>query len=479
LKLWKHQERTVQLLRESITNGHRRIVVVGPTGSGKGTLATEILRLAVQQGNKGLFVVHRREIVLDVAQRLRDVGVRVGVILPGHNSSPYADVQVASTDTLKNRDTLPPAQVVVVDECHHYASNKWAKLIDAYPDAIIIGLTATPERPDGRALSQFQHMIVAAQYSELIREGLICQARVYQPTEAKDDGLALDPVAAYQKYAPGKKGFCFVSTLDLGRDVSRRFKEIGVPAACITGTTAKSVRDAAVRDLKSGALQILVNYGVFCEGTDIPDAELCILARRAKHCGTFLQICGRVLRAHRSKRMAIVLDLTGSSISNGLPTQDREYSLEGKTGVLPTLAPLTVCPSCGLTQLAGRSTCEGCGFTFIRHERKPPVIYSEELRAVFDFEATPTEAKLVEYFRLLDVSLQRSYSIDWVCATYTATFGEKVPQNWLTELPIERKQREHRQWAEYGASRGFKPGYAYARYLACFGEPPPGTRRAS
>jgi superfamily II DNA or RNA helicase len=473
MPLWKHQERAISQLREAIDAGHRRIVVVGPTGSGKGTLATEILRLATQQGNKGLFLVHRREIVLDVAQRLRNVNVRVGVILPGHNSSPYADVQVASVDTLKNRDVLPTAHVVVVDECHHYSSNKWSRLIDAYSNAIVVGMTATPERADGKALSQFQHMIVAAQYSELIREGLICQARVYQPTEAKGSDLATDPVLAYQTYAPGTKGFCFVSTLDLGRDVAKRFCDIGVPAVCITGTTAKSTRDAAVRDLKSGAIRILVNYGVFCEGTDIPDAELCILARRAAHCGTYLQICGRVLRAHSSKRMAIILDLSGSSLANGLPTADREYSLGGKSGYnLAALAPLCVCPACGLTQLAGKAQCEGCSFTFIRKARTRPTIFSEQLKLVFDFENTPESAKLDEYLRLLDLSLTRGYSIDFVVSSYYSTFSSKVPATWLNELPIERRRREFLHWKSYGESRGYRPGYAYMRYKETFGSAP-------
>jgi DNA repair protein RadD len=470
VKLWKHQERTIAQLREAINQGQRRIVVVGPTGSGKGTLATEILRLTAQQGKRGLFVAHRREIVLDVAARVRATGVRVGVILPGHNSSPYADVQIASTDTLKNRSEIPHADVVIPDECHHYATNKWSALIDRYQDAVVVGLTATPERADGKPLSQFQHMIVAAQYSELIQAGLIVPAKVYQPSENRGSDLALDPVEAYSRYAPGTKGFCFVATLELARDVTARFNAAGIPSLAITGKTPKGIRDRALEDLKRGNLLMLNNYNTLTEGTDVPDATTCIIARPVRHTGTYLQCAGRVLRAHSSKRVAIVLDLVGASLVHGLPHQDREYSLEGKKGYnLANLAPLTVCPSCGLTQLAGRSTCEGCGFVFLRHERKPPVIYSQELKAVFDFENTPTEAKLVEYFRLLDISLQRAYSIDWVCSSYTATFGEKVPQRWLTELPGERKRREFEQWKQYGESRGFKKGYAFARYLACFG----------
>lgn len=473
MQLWKHQERALASLRTAIDSGQRRILVVAPTGSGKGTLAAEILRLTADRGGRGAFFVHRREIVKDVHQRITNLGVRAGIILPNHNRSPYAPVQICSIQTLVARGERPPADVVITDEAHHVAAPSWKALVESYPNSVIIGFSATPERQDGRPLSQFQHMIVAAQYSELIAAGLIVPAQVYQPAENRGSDLALDPVEAYLKYAPGTKGFTFVGTLDLAHDVTARFNAAGVPSLAITGRTPKGVRDRALEDLKRGNLLMLNNYNTLTEGTDVPDATTCIIARPVRHTGTYLQCAGRVLRAAHQKRVAIVLDLVGASLVHGLPHTDREYSLEGKSGYsLSNLAPLTVCPSCGLTQVAGRATCEGCGFTFIRHARKPPVIYSEELKAVFDWEATPTEAKLVEYFRLLDLSLIRGYSIDWVVASYTATFGEKVPQQWLTELPPERKRREFEQWRAYGESRSFKKGYAYARYLGVFGTPP-------
>lgn len=474
MKLWAHQSRALVDIRAAIDAGKRRILVVAPTGSGKGTLAAEIMRLTADRGGRGVFFVHRREIVKDVHQRITSLGVKAGVILPNHNQSPYAPIQVCSVQTLTARGTRPPADVIIADEAHHVAAKTWTEILAAYPDAVIIGFSATPERQDGRPLSQFQHMIVAAQYSELITAGLIVPARVYDPGKSMGGDLALDPVAAYLQYAPGTKGFTFVATLDLARDVTKRFNDAGVPAVAITAKTPKGERDRAIDDLRRGHILQIVNFSTMTEGVDIADATTCTIARACRHTGTYLQIAGRVLRAHPSKRVAIVLDLVGAYRNHGLPHQDRQYSLEGKSGyALTPLAPLTVCIQCGLTQLAGRRTCEGCGFVFLRTERKQPVIYSQELRAVFDFENTPLEAKVTEFLRLLDLSLQRAYSIDWVVASYAATFGEKVPQTWLNELPPERKRREFEQWKAYGASRGFKPGYAFSRYQACFGTAPP------
>lgn len=472
MKLWSHQSRCLDSLREAIVAGKRRILVVSPTGSGKGTLATEILRLAVERGNKGVFFIHRREIAKDTLERLKLAGVRAGLVLPDHNASPYAPVQVCSVQTLTARGQRPPADVVICDETHHLGSRTWSALVASYPNAILVGLTATPERSDGKALSQFEHMIVAAQYSELIAAGLIVPARLYQPSEAKGSNLALDPVAAYHKYAPGTKGFTFVASLEMGEDVCKRFIASGVPARTITGTTPKHERDRALNDLKHGRVLMLINHATLTEGVNCPDATTCIIARRCGHASTYLQIVGRVLRSSPGKPYAIVLDLVGASLTHGLPTADRTYSLDGKAIGLTQLPGLTVCAACGLTQLSGRKICEGCGFTFPKTPRKMPVIYSEELRAVFDFESTPPEAKVNELLRLLDVSDVRGYSVDYVAKCYEETFGEKVPVEWFASLPVERRKREFELWRAYGESRGFRNGYAAARYKERFGSYP-------
>lgn len=472
MQLWPHQSRALEQAREAITAGKRRILIVSPTGSGKGTLATEILRLAVKQGKRGVFLIHRREIIDDVHQRLTKAGVRAGVILPDRNQSPYAPVQVCSVQTLTARGTRPPADVVIADECHHISSRTWSELVACYPDAVLIGLTATPERGDGKPLHQFEHMIVAAQYSELIAQGLIVPARVYRPSERQENALALDPVAAFKQYAPGSKGFCFVGSLELGADVTRRFKEAGVPAVTIEGKTHKQTRDRAMADLRRGTLRVLVNVNTLSEGVDCNDTDLCILASTNNHCGTYLQRVGRVLRSAPGKTHATVLDLVGASLTHGLPHWDREYSLSGKAIGLSQLPPLTVCASCGLTQLSGRASCEGCGFTFLRKPRKVPYIGSEALRLVYDFEATPAENQLDEWLRVLDEAAKKSYSIDWCIKHFKELFGSEPPIEWRAGLPKEVKQREFKKWQEYGASRGFKRGYAYARYIACFGSPP-------
>lgn len=386
ISLWPHQIKLIEDTKQRLKEGHRRILNVLPTGGGKGTTAAEISRLTVQAGNQSLFIVHRREIILDQAARLRKLGLHVGVILPGHGRSPYADVQVASTSTLLNRmDTLPDAHLINIDEAHHYALNSWAELINAYPNSPIVGWTATPERGDGKPLDNFQCLNVGATYSELIRQGLIVPCKVYQPSEHMGSDLALDPVAAYQFYAPDTKGFCFVPTLELAYQTADRFNLADIPAIVVDGKTPKRTRDRAVSDLQDGYIKMIVNYNTMTEGVDVASAQTCILARRCHHTGTYLQGVGRVLRAFPGKWHAILLDLVGASIVHGLPHIDREYSLAGRAiSASDKKAPIKRCSECSEENPLHALECEMCGWAFERKPRKEPEIFSEPLVSVGD-----------------------------------------------------------------------------------------------
>jgi superfamily II DNA or RNA helicase len=410
----------------------------------------------------------------DFAERAKALGeFPVGIIAPGFNRSPYAPLQIISIQGAVRKTTpLPEADVVLYDEVQHLPAQTFQRLLEFYPDAFIVGTSATPCRSDDKPLKMFDRLIVAAKYSELLRAKKIVHAMVFQPPEHRGSDLACDPVDAYQTYGQGERGFCFVRGIDTAEDVARRMTTAGIPAAAVHSKLGRRERLSAIARLKSGELRILTSDAILTEGVNVPEASVCILASACNFVGGYMQKCGRVLRAAPGKTRAIVIDLVGSSLQHGLPHIDREFTLDGKSFDLTKLPPLAVCVMCGLTQLAGRATCEGCGFTFPRKERKIPVIYSDSLKLVFDHENTPESAKLDEFFRLLELSLNRGYSIDFVVSSYYSTFGTHVPKSWLSELPEARKQRELALWRSYGDARNYKKGYAYSRYKDVFGTSP-------
>jgi superfamily II DNA or RNA helicase len=172
----------------------KRIIIVAPTGAGKTVIAAAIIMDYVNQYKQVLVLAHRREIIGQTSRKLRDLGIWHGVILAGESEMPMAPVQVASVQTLSSRAMrqgpngttrmeLPPASLVVVDECHHATAPTWSGILDAYPDAIILGLTATPCRGDGHGLgSIFETMIECPQVAELIELGYLVKSRVYAPS---------------------------------------------------------------------------------------------------------------------------------------------------------------------------------------------------------------------------------------------------------------------------------------------------------
>ena len=137
-----------------------------------------------------LVLAHRLEIITQTSVKLHARNIAHGIIKAGFEPRPMERVQLASVQTLWVRAMrseamrLPPADLVIIDEAHHATAHTWRKIIEAYPDAVLIGLTATPCRGDGRGLGGiFTTMIECPQVGELITQGYLVKTRVYAPVD--------------------------------------------------------------------------------------------------------------------------------------------------------------------------------------------------------------------------------------------------------------------------------------------------------
>ncbi|NQT20878.1 MAG: DEAD/DEAH box helicase family protein, partial [Planctomycetes bacterium] len=127
---------------------HLNPILVAPTGSGKTVMGVALVE---RLGVRCLWLAHRTELIQQAATRLGAYGLSVGIIKAGFPAAPFCRCQVASVQTLIRRD-LPPAQLVIVDECHHATATTYRKILEGYPQAPRVGLTATPFRLDGKGL---------------------------------------------------------------------------------------------------------------------------------------------------------------------------------------------------------------------------------------------------------------------------------------------------------------------------------------
>lgn len=358
----------------------------------------------------------------------------------------------------------------LVHNCHHYAADEWKVVDEKYPSAKFVGLTATPARQDGVALSIFEDLYVVANYSELLAEGFLANCKAFQPPNILKNGLAQDPLKAWQLYNQKRH-----TTFAFGRSVKycakqvELFKAAGIPTAQISYQTPSRERDYILECAGLGKILVLWSDTALTEGVDITRAKCALFARQFLHATPYLQAGGRVLRPWKNET-AIIIDLCGSTLIHGLPTEDRTYSLDGKGIQRTSVTPLKNCPKCGATIIAAYQDCPECGFHFATAEQRAPKIWDLELREVYLGDKTAPDKKHGEWMRLLAFSSERGWGVSWALREYHKLFAD-TPD--MTVISFERRHEEFVQLRAFAKSRGFKPGWAAVRWKQMFGSWPP------
>lgn len=384
MRLREYQERAITNTRAKFAAGERSVALILPTGAGKTVIAAEMIRLAVARGNKVLFLVHRAELLHQSVAKLESAGITdLRIIQAGSDlGSPIAPVTVASIPTLTRwTERQPQAQLVIVDEAHHVIAKTWRRLADHYASSLVLGLTATPQRADGRPLGDiFDSIVVGSTVRELTDLGHLVPCRVFAPVdELGKKQIALAPLDAYRKYAPGTKAVIFCVTVEHARAVAEEMNAGGVRTAVIYGDMGRESRRAALSDLDAGRIDAVASIGVLTEGWDSPSVATCILARKPQHTGLYLQMVGRVLRPSPGKTHATLIDLCGSVHDHGPPDMDREYTLDGKGISKPDRDAIRQCVTCGGVFRAGPSMCPMCGVELPRRTIELPTAAGVEL----------------------------------------------------------------------------------------------------
>lgn len=358
-----YQADIIERVRAEYRRGARAVLMQMPTGAGKTATAAECIRASVAKGRRVIFAAHLDSLLTDTSRRLEAAGVEHGIVQASRPSNPSAPVQVASLATLHRRpDCRPPADLIILDECRRAAAPTVRGVLEAYPDADLLGLDATPERGDGTALGDiFEAMVCGPSVKWLTDGGYLVPAIVLSPPQPVDGALAMDPVEAYERHGEGRRAIFFCRDVEDARDVAHR---LPCHARVVTGETGWREREEIRALLASGELRALVNVDVYRDGADLPSLECVVVARTMGVASAFLQACGRGLRAADGKRDCLILDLSGAAVLHGLPSDDRVWSLDGaavrRVGDDLKLA-LSRCAKCFAIFHAGPRECPRCG----------------------------------------------------------------------------------------------------------------------
>jgi DNA repair protein RadD len=468
MSLRPYQTEAIAEFHKRVEAGARRIMLVAPTGSGKTVIGADIVREKARALKPVMVLAHRREIIVQTGRKLYAAKIPYGVIQAGFQARPLEPVQVASIQTLWTRAMhresmdLPAADLLWIDEAHHCPARTYRKIIDAYPDAVLLGTTATPCRGDGRGLGGiFDELIECPQVADLIEQGFLVKTRVYAPVNPDLRGvetrkgdyvenqldermntavLVGDIVSHWHKFGERRKTVAFAVSVGHSLHIRDEFVKSGVRAEHIDGSTPKAERDASLARLETGEIELVSNCMVLTEGWDMPCCGCIILARPTRKMGLYRQMVGRVLRPDDGKSDAIVLDHSGATFRHGFVEDHVEWTLDPDTRAASKAhttrlatgpdSRLLECTQCGAVRIAGEP-CSHCGFL----PQRPPcgVDVADGELGLLDrnghAQASVYDPAMRELWhaQLLYICAERDYKPGWAAHKYKEKFGTWPP----------------------------------------------------
>jgi DNA repair protein RadD len=236
---------------------------------------------------------------------------------------------------VRRADRLPAPDLLIADEAHHALAATWQQLFATWPLARALGVSATPERLDGRGLGEvFGTMVLGPSVADLIRTGHLAAFDYFAPERVADlsdvgvragdfarDALAEamdrpaitgNALAHYRRLCPGAQALAFCTSVRHAENAAEQFRAAGFEAASVDGALAADERNRLVRTFAAGELRILASCELLSEGFDVPAASAAILLRPTQSLGLHLQQVGRVLRPKPNGSRAVVLDHVGN-----------------------------------------------------------------------------------------------------------------------------------------------------------------------
>lgn len=403
MKLREYQQESKNEARRLYREGHRRVILCKPTGSGKTVTFASIASDAVKKGARVAILVDRKELLDQANEKLKAYGLRPQIIRGKNRINYQSKCFVATVQTLINRPQ-PDLNLLIIDEAHKQTFDKLLAL-DSYDKTFVIGATATPMR-SGRMKQlsdNYTAMIEPVTIGELIADGFLVPAITYA---AKAGGADMSSVKTklgdfdkktmfdafnkaplydgvvdqYRKFSDGERAICFNINVEHSENTAEAFNASGVSAKHCDGSMTEKVREGILREWRLGLFDVLCNCDLFTTGFDEPTIETVIVNRATQSVPLWLQMCGRGSRPSSGKPEFKIIDMGANVYRLGFWEQEREFNLTHETKKKKGEAPVKECDptigdingliGCGAVVPASATSCKHCGFVFPVKERK-------------------------------------------------------------------------------------------------------------
>ncbi|ORY63099.1 P-loop containing nucleoside triphosphate hydrolase protein [Pseudomassariella vexata] len=369
VRLRDYQEECIQSVLSSIQNGHKRLGISLATGSGKTVIFTQLIdriKPVNEHASKTLILAHRRELVEQAARHCNSAYPEkiVDIEMGNMRASGAADITIASVQSIMSGDRIDKFdpekfKLVLVDEAHHIVSPGYLRTLKHFnldqknlESPILVGVSATFSRFDGLRLGaaideivyhkDYVDMIGDKWLSDVIFTTVASTADVskvrksangdFQPGELSDvvNTEQVNEITVRSwlaKAAERKSTLVFCVDLNHVSGLTNTFRAHGVDARFVTGDTPKVERSERLEAFRRGEFPVMVNCGVFTEGTDIPNIDCVILARPTRSRNLLVQMIGRGMRLHPGKENCHIIDMV-SSLDTGIVTTPTLFGLD-------------------------------------------------------------------------------------------------------------------------------------------------------
>lgn len=334
MDLRPYQEAARAAIHGEWDQGHKRTLLVLPTGTGKTIVFAAVAEDQVRRGERVLVLAHRGELLEQAAQKIGTVSGLGCAVEKAEQSSAgsWYRITVGSVQTLmreKRLDRFEPDHygTIIVDEAHHILSDSYQRVLDHFPEANVLGVTATPDRGDMRNLGQyFDSLAYEYRITQAIKDGYLCKIKAQTiplkldmsgvgtqagDYKAADVGHALDPYLdkiadEMRTYCAGRKTVVFLPLIETSRRFCALLQARGIRAAEVNGNSDD--RAEILADFAAGEYDVLCNSMLLTEGWDCPSVDCIVMLRPTKIRSLYCQCIGRGTRLAPGKDHLLVLD---------------------------------------------------------------------------------------------------------------------------------------------------------------------------